>query len=84
MPLNIGNAQNAGLAGTMRFRKWQQNFMDEWVAPIRKLAEAKEADQAVIAWEKMPQQVKNELRERYPEQYAAAEEKVRALKVKRS
>lgn len=80
MSLTRKDAQDAVLAGVMRVRRWQEEFMAGWLEPEMKLEEAKQLDQAVAAWDAMPEQVKAELKEQYPAQYAAAEKKVNALK----
>lgn len=62
MTLTIKDAEDAYLSGRADFVEWQEAFMRQWSAPIRK---------ALMApiWQQLPPEVHAELKRMAPEAY---------------
>jgi len=70
---NIRNAESAYLMASARYKDWLAQFLEEWNRPI--------ADAAMIAaWEMMPDEIKDQMREANPEAYDQVAERMKALK----
>lgn len=80
MPLNRRTADDAILEGFMQFQGWSREFVEQWNEPVVQLEKAKRDDQAMAAFEMMPEEMRTQLQTQYPEQYAAAKKAYQKLK----
>ena len=67
MPLNVADAENAYLKANAMFKKWQARFLADWYEPQRNTV-------LLIMWNRIPPEVKAEMKRAKPEEYRQAEE----------
>lgn len=69
---DMRNAESAILMGQARHKRWLQHFMEQWTQPAQ--------DQAIVSvWINMPEEVKDQLRQRMPDQVAEIDDKIAQL-----
>ena len=83
MPLSMRDAQDAATAAKLEVQEWASEFVREWLAPMLAVKEAKQSDALIAAWDAMPPETHEMMKEQDPQKHAQVEKMLNQLRAKR-